>query len=380
MEIRNIDIFSPFIVVFGIFLYLSFAIFAFVFHINDIKTPSYIVFFYILFGTIFFLLGVFAPLIWRKYRGISESASKYMAKPSVKTNLSRIFNERFILALVLVGILLQFLNIYFLGGIPLLSGYLKAKAVSRLWLISYLIFLPSINILLAKYNKKLYYILFFIGLILFAVTGYRTTAMAIILSVFITTFYTINLKFRYFFTFTLIILVLGLSVGYIATKAIEWQYWNLNPFELLFYRAGFTLNVLDKITQMQGASGGILFYYTLTGFFKSVDPRALVGEVVLGYHHSITSTIFGPALLDFGYIALAVQMFIIGLVLKLMHSIQKIKKGVYTALYAIILAHTLLWIETGPTDLVVWIFFLMAIISLCVAWRWEKIPFITSGG
>ena len=221
-----------------------------------------------------------------------------------------------------------------------MSGYLKAKAVTKIWIISYLLFLPGINILLAKFNRSYYYILFLLGIALFALTGYRTTTIVIILSVFITLYYTRkfskNLKWVYFAIFVMGLVGIGLLVGYISAKSIEWQQWTLNPLELFFYRAGYTLTVFDKLIGMQGATNGTLAYYSLTGFFQSADPRAIVGEVVLGYKHSSTSTIFGPALLDFGTWALALQMFILGLVLKLMHLIQKTKKGIFTAFYAII--------------------------------------------
>jgi len=138
----------------------------------------------------------------------------------------------------------------------------------------------------------------------------------------------------------------------------------LNPLELISYRAGFTLNILDKATYLQGSTNGSLFYYTLTGFFESVDPRVLVGEVVNGKSHSITSTIFGPAILDFGLLAMAIQMFIIGFILKLLHLLQKHLKGITTGLYAIVLAQTIVWIETGPTDIVVWIFYLIGIFAI----------------
>jgi len=48
----------------------------------------------------------------------------------------------------------------------------------------------------------------------------------------------------------------------------------------------------------------------------------------------------------------------------LLHTLQKMKKGIYTAFYAIILAHSLIWIETGPTDLVVWAFFVIGLLLI----------------
>ena len=42
-----------------------------------------------------------------------------------------------------IALFLQALNLYFLGGIPILSGYLKFKATTDLWRISYPNFLTS---------------------------------------------------------------------------------------------------------------------------------------------------------------------------------------------------------------------------------------------
>ena len=161
----------------------------------------------------------------------------------------------------------------------------------------------------------------------------------------------------------MIFLVL-VAVGFIAVQAIEWQHWSLNPLELLSYRAAFTLNILNKAILHQFVTGGNLFYSTLTGFFISVDPRVIVGQAVLGQKHSITSTILGPVLLDFGVFGLMIQMFFIGFVLKSCHIIQKHFKSICTAFYSILLGQTLIWIETGPTDLVVWLFYLVGIIIL----------------
>lgn len=395
--INKIDVFSPYLVIFAIFLYVLFGITGFYYEIKGLIAPPLGIYLYILLGCCFFVAGVLFPkLIYKlNFKGF-ESTNKFLNYLYFKKDdLNNFLNENksqshsktskitfsrleiFILGIVIVGLLLQALNLFNSGGIPLLSGYLKAKAVTKIWIISYLLFLPGINILLAKFNRSYYYILFLLGIALFALTGYRTTTIVIILSVFITLYYTRkfskNLKWVYFTIFVIGLVGIGLLVGYISAKSIEWQLWTLNPLELFFYRAGYTLTVFDKLIGIQGATNGTLAYYSLTGFFQSADPRAIVGEVVLGYKHSSTSTIFGPALLDFGTWALALQMFILGLVLKLMHLIQKTKKGIFTAFYAIILAQTMVWIETGPTDLVVWIFYLISIILLLFAFfKWRN--------
>jgi len=372
MKVKNIDVFSPYIIVAAIILYMALAIVAYQYHLRGLDFVSNETYFVVFFGTLFFVLGVLTPKILGKVNllssfNISDKLKKEELKNKLQeSRLNALLNEKVLLSIVLIGIFLQILNIYLLGGIPLFSGYLKAKATTDLWRISYIIFLPAINLLIAKYHKKWYFLLFLIGLALFASTGYRTTTMAILISVFITVFYNRGLKFKHFLIFAVIAAIIGTAVGYIAVKSIEWQQWSLNPIQMVFYRAGFTLMVLDKIVHMAGATQGALFYNT----FTAGHPRYIVGEVALGYYKMITPTIFGPAMLDFGYIALAIQMFILGLILKLMHIAQRTVNAAYTAIYAIILAHTLIWIETGPTDSIVWLFYFLAIVLILIfAWN-----------
>ena len=375
LELKKADLFSPYIMVVVILLYLALATMGYHLHLRNLQWASNLTFLYIFWGTLFFIAGVLFPGLINRSRGIFRWAFKPSRQDLDKidwySKLKLLLDERLLLSLVLVAILMQGLNLYFLGGIPLLSGYLKFKAITDLWRVSYLIFLPALNLLLAKYPRKWYYALFIVGLTLFTINGYRTSTMAIIISVFITSYYTLKLKTKYILLFIFLIAVIGMATGYIAVKSIQWQSWTLNPLELIFYRAGFTTLVLDKIVQVPGSTGGELFYQALTGG----HPRVTVGQVVLGYAAantpttSITSTIFGPAILDFGAGGLAVQMFLLGFILRLMHSIQKVANGAYIALYSIILTHTMIWVETGPTDSIVWIFYILAIISMIIYWR-----------
>ena len=354
MDYKKFDIFSPMIIVLLVIIYLIFSQIAFHYHIHNlIGVDSYTIG-VIFLGIIFFIIGVLLSNYLLKNKEITINSEK----------INKIFSERLVLSLVIIGILLQIANLIYLGGIPLFSGYLKAHAATRIWLLSYLIFLPSINILIAKYDNKKYYLLFLLGLFLFVATGYRTTAMAIVISVFITLYYTKDLPWKYMILAIIAIFILLLVVGYIAVKSIEWQTWSTTPIELLFYRAGYTLQVLDRAAFLQGSTHGQLLYNTLMGFFKSSDPRVIVGSATLGYAHSTTSTIFGPALLDFGLYAMLLQMTILGFVINLIYKVQTNVKSVFIAVYAILLAHLIIWIETGPTDLVVILFYLISIIML----------------
>jgi len=368
MKVKNVDIFSPYLVIVGIILYVSLALVAYQYHLRGLDFVSGETLFAAFFGSLFFVIGALTPKIIGKYNLVPKLNTGNISKDKLNDKLKNsklnvILNEKVLFAVVLFAVFLELLNTYLLGGIPLFSGYLKSKATNDLWRVSYILFLPAINILIAKYHNRWYYLLFVIGLALFAATGYRTTTMAILISVFITVYYTRGLQFKHFLIFAVVAAVIGIAVGYIAVKSIEWQQWTLNPIQLVFYRAGFTFMVFDKIVHMAGATHGAMLHDT----FSTVGhPRYIVGDVVLGYHKMITPTIFGPAMLDFGYIALAIQMFMIGLFLRLLHSAHKLADGVFTAVYAVILAHTLIWIETGPTDFIVWLFYALAVIALVV--------------
>jgi len=365
--VNNIDIFSPYIIVVFVLIYVALAALGYYYHIRNLDWADSITYYYIIFGMAIFILGLSIPRITSNFKKFTLKIDGSKKSPWY-SKIRLLVNEKVLFSLVILAIVLQGVNLAILGGIPLLSGYLKFQATTDLWRIAYVIFLPSLNLLLAKYPRKWYYILFVVGLILFAINGYRTSSMAIILSVIITTYYTMRLKAKYVLILIGLMAIIGIALGYVAVKAIQWQTWVLNPLELVFYRAGFTMMVLDKIAHMPGLTGGELFHQALTGG----HPRVTVGEVVLGYRPvngittSITSTLFGPAILDFGAWGLAVQMFLLGLIIRFMHSAQKIAGGAFIGLYAIILAHTLIWIETGPTDGMVWFFYGLGIISLII--------------
>jgi oligosaccharide repeat unit polymerase len=367
MKIKNVDIFTPLVIVIVILFFLLLATIGIQYHMRHLKPVAPIAYLYIFYGILVFLAGFYAAKLLEKYFLKKRNNSTGFKTFFDYIENSRYFKEKFVLIFVLSPILIQLINLFFLGGIPLFSGVLKAKAFNILTIISYISFLISINVLIAKFYKKKYFLLVFIGVILFAATGYRATTIAIIVSVLITAFYTNEHKFKHFLIITPVIIVLGLIVGYIAALSIEWQHWNVNPLSLVFIRAGFTLTVLNKIIQIQNTGHGLITQSILSGFLHLNDPRLVLGQFVFKSPVSYTSTIFGPSILDFGYIGLTIQMFFLGMMLELLHYLQQIKKGTYTAFYAMGLAHTMIWVETGPTDLAVWIYFLIAVVLVLTA-------------
>ena len=370
---KKFDLFHPLIIVFMVILFLLIAMPMWYFY-GKLPAPNLDLYIYIGIGLLSFILGIILSnyLLKNKLSIINsdnfrETSNSNPQKLDLFEKYSK--NELIIIGFVALGILLQIINIALLGGIPLFSATLKAKAATKIWLLSYIIFLPSINILLARYNRQSHYMLLFIGLVLFVLTGYRTTPIAIMLSALITLYYTRDVDIKYIILAVLAIGIVLLAVGFIAVQAISWQHWSLNPVELVAYRAAFTLNILSSAIQNQCVTMGNLFYATLTGFFTHTDPRVLVGIATISRNHSITSTIFGPALLDFGILGMIVQMLFLGIVLKTLHTLQSHKKSIFTAFYGILLAQTIIWIETGPTDVVVWLFYLIGIFIIIQSLR-----------
>ena len=104
--------------------------------------------------------------------------------------------------------------------------------------------------------------------------------------------------------------------------------------------------------------------------FSSGSPRTFIGEYVLHYTVCLTSTLFGPVTLDFGLIGLAIQMLFLGLFIGMVY---KLKEGIGVGIYSIILTHTLIWIETGPTDIMIWFLYLLGLILIIINRNYIKL-------
>ena len=336
------DFFNPAIVVIAILAFLAMGyVGSFNYRFDDPLNANVIL--TVIFACIVFIIGY----------GIV----KY--KITIQPKETNFLSERLLLGLVIIALILQTINMIMLGGIPLFNSTLKANATTNIWRIAYPLFLITINLLLAKYYDKKYLILILLGAAIFGLNGYRTSVLGILGSSFITLYYLDKISKKLGIIFIAVIIIGLMAVGYIASQSIAGQHWTLNPLELIFYRAAFTLEVFEKILPLAGTTHGKI----LSMIFSSGSPRTFIGEYVLHYNVCLTSTMFGPVMLDFGYIGLTVQMLFMGAFLGL---VNKVKNGVGAGIYAIILTHTIIWIETGPTDIMIWFLYLIGLIYLIV--------------
>ncbi len=142
MKVKDVDLFSPYIVAVVIGLYLALALVGFERHLRNLQYPEPATFGYIMLGTLFFLLGVIVPWLIYRYFGrlkifFNKQGTELGDDPELYSRLKFLVNEKLLLGIVIFSLLLQGINLYLLGGIPLLSGYLKFRATTDLWRIAY---------------------------------------------------------------------------------------------------------------------------------------------------------------------------------------------------------------------------------------------------
>lgn len=139
----------------------------------------------------------------------------------------------------------------------------------------------------------------------------------------------------------------GVFITAVASVIAEHSYssWKI-PFYLYpFYRAGFTFGVFSRITEIAlplGITHGLALLDT---------AQKITSRVVLGYEkeHIITSTLLGPAVLDFGILGVIIAP-LLGFYTGIMDRLAN--RRLTTAIYAMALTHLLILIEVGlqPTS------------------------------
>ena len=53
--------------------------------------------------------------------------------------------------------------------------------------------------------------------------------------------------------------------------------------------------------------------------------------------------------------------------------LNKLKKGFGIGIYSIILTHTIIWIETGPTDIMIWFLYLIGLFYLIISFKKNRV-------
>lgn len=355
-KILNSEVFNPLIVlvVFGAFLILS---------INAVSASLAIT---LAIAFIAFFIG--SAILPRYF------LNKEFKKPAIEFKIKDLYSIGF--CLVLISILFFFVSVASVGGIPILKTSLRYQ-LKPLFTMPVFLIIPGVCILASAYLKEFqenkitrsqarfrFLILIGISCVFLLALGYRTPLLAVLLIMIIIGYYGNILAVWEVVVGALIGVCAIIGIGYFRSVEEYTVTSATNPFYTLESRADFTLNVLNLLDFIGGNFGvthGKLLASSIPG--SDLGPRMMIGKLIAWRTEvTVTPTLIGQMVIDFGKIGVAVEMcglgFILGIGYKIM---KKTNDFAYIGLYSLLLTYSILGVETGILDIQVLVYFAVAI-------------------
>ena len=213
-------------------------------------------------------------------------------------------------------------------------------------------------------------VLTLIGMITVLTLEYRTPIIAILLMMIIIAYYGEILSVWEVILGALIGVCAIMGIGYLRSLNELAISSNTSMFSTLEHRANFTMHVLNLLNQISGNFGilhGKMIASSMPG--SDLGPRMLVGKLIAWRTEvTVTPTLLGQMIVDFGKIGVALEMCLLGFILGTGYKIIKITKDTfYIAIYSLILTYSILGVETGILDIqILFYFFIISFIYLAV--------------
>lgn len=341
-------------------------------HLFVLLTSFYILFssvssfsgFLALFSAIFFYIShIVGEKLYYVLRldDISNYSSIFNLKKLYKPNYSK--HYKFGLFLIFIGISFIFFDILWVRDIPLFDPtsrrFLNVSftALSHLLLLGWAIVVAS-NFQLSRIRIALYSIVFSALIMLL---GYRTNVMILFLSILFVMYYSNRLKTKelVYSAIGIFIILLSMSIFRLHTLGSSG-----NP---IFSRIDLTMSVFDIIVKnFNGMFNGLIHYCAIYSYIGACSGARTVVANNIGVHGvTITPTIFGAVIGDYGTLGIIPYFGILGMFLGLYYKISENLKGIYLGVYAILIAYLLVGIETGILDFDVILFYIFGFI-LCL--------------
>lgn len=355
-KILNSQVFNPLIVliVFGVFLILS---------INAVSASLAIT---LAIAFIAFFIG--SAILPRYF------LNKDFKKQAIQFKSEDLYSIGF--CLVLISILFFFVSVASVGGIPILKTSLRYQ-LKPLFTMPVFLIIPGVCILASVYLKKFqenkitrsqtrfrFLILIVISSVFLLALGYRTPLLAVLLIMIIMGYYGNILAVWEVVLGALIGVCAIIGIGYFRSVEEYTITSATNPFYTLESRADFTLNVLNLLDFIGGNFGvthGNVLASSIPG--SDLGPRMMIGKLIAWRTEvTVTPTLIGQMVIDFGKVGVAVEMcglgFILGIGYKIM---KKTNDFAYTGFYSLLLTYSILGVETGILDIQVLLYFAVAI-------------------
>ena len=278
--------------------------------------------------------------------------------------------------LILVSIVFFVMCIASIRGIPLLKPSIRYLLKPILTMPVFLI-IPGTCLVASTYLKDYqmknitrsqarfrFLFLLVMNCALLLLLGYRTPLLAAFLIIIIIGFYGNIISLWEVVIGGVISVGAIIGIGYFRSLGEMTITSSTNPFYTLQSRADFTLHVLNLLDFVGGNFGlthGQLLASSIPG--SDLGPRMLVGKIIAWRTEvTVTPTLIGQMVIDFGKIGAAIEMCILGFILGIGFKImQKSKNYFYIAIYSLILTYSILGIETGILDIQVLLYFAIAI-------------------
>lgn len=293
-----------------------------------------------------------------------------------KGNSIPLFNTKDIYSigfcLTLIGIVFLFISIASVGGLPILKSSLR-YSLKPIFTMPVFLVIPGIGLIASHYlnmfkNNEIsrsqvrfrFLILTAIGIVTVLTLEYRTPIIAILLMMIIIGYYGKILSVWEVIVGALIGVCAIIGIGYIRSLNELAISSSTNPLSTLESRANFTMHVLNLLNQISGNFGilhGKMIASSMPG--SDLGPRMLVGKLIAWRTEvTVTPTLLGQMLVDFGKVGVAFEMCLLGFILGTGHKIIKITQdSFYICIYSIILTYSIVGVETGILDIQVLFYF-----------------------
>ena len=347
-------LFNPLVVLFlfSMFLLLS------------INSPSHSLAVTLLIGFIAFFIG--SAILPRYFLNENENILQFKRND--------IYSIGF--CLLLVSIAFSFISMASVGGIPLLRPSIRYLLKPALTMPVFLI-IPATCLIASVYLKDYqdgkitrsqarfrFILLLVIDSAFLLLLGYRTHILAAFLIIIIIGFYGNIVSLWEVVVGALIGVGAIIGIGYFRSLGELTITSSTSPLYTLQSRADFTLhvlNLLDFIGGNFGVTHGHLLASAIPG--SDLGPRMMVGKLIAWRTEvTVTPTLIGQMVVDFGRVGVAVEMCLLGFILGIGFKImRKTQNYFYIGIYSLILTYAILGIETGILDIQVLLYFAITI-------------------
>lgn len=279
--------------------------------------------------------------------------------------------------LILISIVFFFVSIASVGGIPLLKPSIRYLLKPVLTMPVFLI-IPGTCLVASSYLKDFqdgkitrsqarfrFIFLLVMDCAFLLLLGYRTPLLAAFLVIIIIGFYGNIVSLWEVVIGALLGVGAIIGIGYFRSLGELSITSSTSPIYSLQTRADFTLHVLNLLDFI-GGNFGVTHGHMLASSIPGSDlgPRMMVGKLIAWRSEvTITPTLIGQMVVDFGKVGVFVEMTILGFILGIGFKLMQITKNYfYIGIYSLILTYTILGVETGLLDIQVLVYFAIAIL------------------